>query len=155
MHAIFPPFITNIPQAWEFEPLFYEGMVDAKQSHTHGGIQCLLNSSTPLYHRYVETIKQAVNPWLVSFGVLGDPIQGWTIQYAPGGYQSVHTHGSGVCSTILCMSDIDEYTLMGTGIRGVDRIGQLRVFDSNVPHSSVPVSVVRKIIVLDFRFRRM
>lgn len=155
MNNSFPPHITTIPNAHEFEPLFFEGTVDTKQSHTHGGIQCLLNLSSVLATRYIQVISQAVSPILAPVGVLGEPLAGWTIQYAPGGYQSVHTHGSGICSTILCMSDVDEYTTVGTGIRWFDRIGQLRIFDSSVPHGSVPTPIVRKIIVLDFRFRRI
>lgn len=72
-----------------------------------------------------------------------------TIEYAPGGFQKVHTHPHEKYSWILYLDNSDGDTLYHTekGIRTKPVKGKLVVFSADIPHEGLPCTKHKRVLV--------
>ena len=92
---------------------------------------------------------------------LGELINSWSIEYSPGGWQALHTHGE-VFSIVSCVlywnKSEGEFVSIFTEPDGTTKIhtvnptpGKLIILSGNLLHGAYPTDDLRQCTVFDFK----
>jgi len=126
----------------------------ADLTKTHGGLQW---EPAPIYglSRLDRLAQRLLNQAGIARTITA-VWKSWCIDYAPGGYQDPHQHGSALITSVLYFDQDSSETILQIGQRELkfsSTPGRFILFDGLTTHWGTPVQVRKRVLVTDWEYR--
>lgn len=159
--------VRKIDNIDTLENLLTLGDVVERETCTYKGIQ--KNITDLIDSKSIEAIRNHINSTLGTNPTItvqaGNMVRAWHIEYEPGGWQAVHSHGGDMINIVINFdtvpknNSLEGYTFSFVPKHSIGKLlynftrsvrGETIIFEGDIMHGAYPSPIRRRVLVLDF-----